>query len=184
MTPESLTTYNDAAKRYADARATLAVRVSVLEARIQKVHSLRLPGIRKALAEAKDAQAALAAVIEAAPADFEKPRTITLHGVKLGMQKAKGSIEWDDDEVLSRRIQLRHPDQYEILVKVTRKPIVKALNQLTTAELRKLGCSVTEAGDAPYIKAEDTALDKLISRLLKEGKGRTDADSTEEGEPS
>ena len=43
-----------------------------------------------------------------------------------------------------------------------------ALGDLLADELKKLGISVTEGGDAIFIKPVDSAVDKLVDALLKE----------------
>ena len=47
----------------------------------------------------------------------------------------------------------------DVLVATTERPAKDALAQLTAAELKKLGISVTDGGDAVFIKPADSAVD-------------------------
>lgn len=157
------------AKRYAAKRSDLADRVQAYEEALRRLQITWAPVIKERAAKAAEAQGELEAEIRGRPDLFIKPRTMTLHGIKLGFQKGKGVIDWADDEKLAERIEKNHPEQYDVLVKTTHKPIAKALAALSVADLRKLGCQVEETGDAVYIKAADTEIDKLVARLLDEG---------------
>ena len=158
------------AKAYAEARDVVAERVNAAEDEVRGVYRRKMPGIKLAHAAAADAQAKLAAAIQARPELFVKPRTITLHGIKLGFQKGKGKIEWADDEKVLAAIE-RHfsPISAEALIITIRKPSKEALAKLPANELRKLGCTIEEAGDMVFIKAADGELEKLVARILKEG---------------
>jgi hypothetical protein len=158
----------DLTRGYARARRELAERVTALEDEMLRVKRSRMRGIKNALAAAQDAQAHVRAAIEAAPELFIKPRTITIDGVKVGWMKAPGRIVWEDDEAVCRQIRKHFPDSADALIKITEKPIRAALNNLTVAELRKIGCTTDEAGDAIVIKPQDSEVDKLVDRLLKE----------------
>jgi hypothetical protein len=158
------------AKTYAAARAVVAERVGALEEESRAIHRRRLGGIKSALAVAADAQAALAGAVERRPELFAKPRTMTLHGIKLGYQKGKGKLKWADDEKVLAAIKRSYaPAIAAKLIVTTERPAKEALALLPAAELRKLGCEITEAGDFVIIKAADTEVDKLVEKILKEG---------------
>ena len=161
--------FEDFTKRYADTRQLVAERVESLESETQSIYRRRLPGIRKAIAAAQEARNALEREIDARRDCFVKPRSIVLHGIRLGLQKGKGSIDWDDDAALIQRIEKQCPEKYDALVKVTSKPLKKALEQLSTAELKKLGCRVKNSGDLVLIKPIDSDLEKLLKRIPEEG---------------
>ena len=166
---DTLTALDGLSGDYAKAQATLADRVSALEAVIATVYRRRLPAIRTALAAAVDAQAALAGVIGQHPHLFEQPRTMTLHGVKFGFRKSTGSIEWDDDAQVIKLIRKHLPDQADVLIHTEEAPVVAAINELDVKTLRMIGCTVEEAGDAVFVKTTDSELRRLLKRILKEG---------------
>lgn len=160
-------------KKYAEARALVAERASLIEAEIADVLRRKLPGMRAALATAADHQAKLVAAVDENRALFVKPRTMTLHGIKFGLAKGKGAIEWTvEDHVLAERIEKMFKGEdklLEQLIKTTKKPIAKALKELEAAELAKLGVTVEATGDYVFVKAADTEADALVKKLLTEG---------------
>lgn len=156
------------AKLYADARENLAGIVANLNAGIEALKRQAMPDIKRAIARAATHHDSLRALIEACPELFAKPRSRTLHGIKLGFQKGKGKIEFDDPDQVVRLIKKYFPDQADVLIVTAEKPAKDALNQLTAAELKKLGINVVEGGDAVFIKPADSAVDKLVDALLKE----------------
>lgn len=157
-------------RAFARLRDSLQERISELDAELAAVRRRRLRGIRSALARAQDAQGRLEALIKANPDSFVKPRTITIEGIKVGLAKGKGQISWDNEEQVIKLIDRHFPDLVDTLVKVTRKPVKTAIANLTTAELKKLGCRVEESGDQVVIKPQDSELDKLVNRLLDESR--------------
>lgn len=156
------------AKLYADARENLASIVADLNAGIEALKRQAMPDIKRAIARAATHHDSLRALIEACPGLFAKPRSRTLHGIKLGFQKGKGKIEFDDPDKVVSLIKKYFPDQADVLIVTAEKPAKDALNQLTAAELKKLGINVVEGGDAVFIKPADSAVDKLVDALLKE----------------
>lgn len=156
------------AKLYADARESLAAIVSDLNAGIEAMKRKAMPEIKRAIGRASTHHDQLRAMIENAPELFAKPKSRTLAGIKLGYQKGKGKIEWDDPDQVVRLIKKHFPDQADVLIATTEKPVKDALNGLSAAELKKLGISVVEGGEAIFIKPADSAVDKLVDALLKE----------------
>ncbi len=55
-----------------------------------------------------------------------------------------------------------------MLIATSERPAKEALANLTAAELKKLGISVTDGGDAVFIKPADSAVDKMVDALLKD----------------
>ncbi|HDH00341.1 MAG TPA: hypothetical protein ENG80_00835 [Nitrospirae bacterium] len=155
-------------KDYAEAREILSQRVQGLEEEVNALKRKALPYIRKSAEAAARRKSLLDAAIEGAPELFVNPRTVTIHSIKVGMQKGKGKIEWDDDAQVVKLIRKHFPEQSDVLVKTTDKPVKKALAQLTVAELKKLGIEVEETGDQVVIKSMDSEIDKLVNALLKD----------------
>ncbi len=154
------------AKSYADARTTLKERVQSLRDEIDGAKRRKLPGIQSAVANAKAQEEALATVLRAAPDLFVSPRSITAHGIKVGWGKAKGKIAWADTNTVVERIGKFFKDRFDVLVKTTRKPIRKALGQLSVDELKRIGCTVTADADDILIKPTDGDIEKLVAQLL------------------
>ncbi len=156
------------AKNYADWRAKLCAQVTELELEIEQARRTHLPEIKRIVAGAAGAKAHLAAAVEETPEQFVKPRTVVMHGIKVGFQKGKGKIEFDDPEKVVKLIRKHYPEQFDLLVKTTEKPVKKALGALTAEDLKKLGITVESTGDVVIIEAADSEVDKLVAALLKE----------------
>lgn len=156
------------ARKYADARDHLAGIVAALNDSIEALKRDHMKRLKKAVADAADHHDALKTLIEQAPELFVRPRTVVLHGIKLGYQKGKGKIEWDDPDQVVRLIKKYFPEQADVLIATSEKPAREALNGLTAAELKKLGISISEGGDAVFIKPADSAVDKMVDALLKD----------------
>lgn len=163
------------AKTYALARASVAERASSLDRIVRTVTARKIPGIKSALALAADAQANLVATVKVHPELFVKPRTMTLHGVKVGYAKGSGKIDWDDDDAVLKRIdKLRESkalteEQYDAIVYTERKLSSDGLRALDPKLLSRLGVTLENTGDMVVVKSADTAVDKLVKKILKEG---------------
>ena len=155
------------AKSLRAARDVLAERATALQDEIDRATQRKLPGLRSAVASVAQADANLKDAIAAQPALFQKPRSVVLHGLKLGFQKGKGKIDWEDDAQVVKLIRRHLPDQLDVLVKTTEKPVKSALANLTVAELKKIGVSVEETGDVVFVADSTAGVDKLVKALLK-----------------
>lgn len=165
-----MTTLADLERRtlaLADARDTITTIVSELNDGIDALKRDRMPALKAAVRKAAEQHDKLKALIEEHPALFTKPRSVVFHGLKIGFRKGTGGIEFDDDEQVVKLIRKHYPEQFDVLVKTTEKPIKSALGALTAAELKKLGVRVEDTGDVAFIKPTDSAVDKLVNQLLK-----------------
>lgn len=160
------------AKRYKAHRDVLESRVQALEDDVAAAHRRKLPGIKSALATAIEAKDALNDEIERNRDLFTKPKTMTLHGTRFGLMKGKGKLEWDDDAEIVNRIEKQLPDEADVLIKTTKKPNRAGLQDLDAKALRRLGITVEDTGEIPFIKAIDGDATRMVKRLLKESTGR------------
>ncbi|HXF66231.1 MAG TPA: host-nuclease inhibitor Gam family protein [Burkholderiales bacterium] len=172
----TLTDIETATRRYADARAKLAERVTELEDEVRALKRARLPAIRRALAEAQARRDELQALVADAPELFERPKTVIFHGIRVGYQKGRGSITWEDDAKVCALIRRHFPDQADQLIKVIERPLKTALAQLSTADLKRLGVQVVETGEEIVIRPVDGELDRMIERLLDQGEDGNEVD--------
>lgn len=167
------------ARAFAEARARLAETVRDTEAAMAAVKIRRLPVIRRRLAEAAEAEAALLADVEAGRALFSKPKSRTLHDIRVGWAKAKGKVAFADAGAVVKSIRRHLADRFDELVKVKETPIKTALASLSVAELKKIGATVTDTADAPFVTPTDSAIDKIVDALLDAA--RDDAGDGEDG---
>lgn len=171
-----LETINKRAEVFAQARGLLAERVGALNDGINALRRDHMAAIRRALARAAEAESALRALVLEHPECFAKPRTQVLAGIKLGYQKGKGALSFDDADAVVARIKKHLPDQVDVLVRTKETPVKEALAQLAAADLKKIGVTVSEAGDQVVVRPVDSEVDKLVDALLKEAAGESEVE--------
>lgn len=164
----AIDTISKRAEVYATTRTLLAEKVSALNDGIAALRKDHIPAIKRAVARAAEAEAALRALVDANPECFTKPRTQVFSGVKVGFQKGKGAISFDDADAVVARIKKHLPDQADVLIKQKETPVKDALANLSAAELKRIGVTVSEAGDQVVVKPVDSEVDKLVDALLKD----------------
>lgn len=166
MTKPTMENIEKAAKLYSEKRAVLHESVTALEADIAALKRARLPAIRRQVAAASSAESILRVAIAESPEVFQKPKTRVLHGIKVGFAKAKGKITFADAETVVKLIRKHFPGQADNLIQTKETPFKPGLNQMTAAELKKIGVTVKETTDEVVVSSTDSETDKLISALL------------------
>ncbi|MES9873124.1 MAG: hypothetical protein ABW146_08430 [Candidatus Sedimenticola sp. 6PFRAG7] len=172
----TLTDIERTAKHYANKRQILRERLDAYEDELRKIKLRHYKGIRAAQIAASQAEDRLHIAIESAPELFQKPKTHNLNGIRCGYQRSKGKIETTAKTCDLIRKHL--PDQADVLIKSTEAPISKALDQLSAAELKKIGAKVIPGKDRIHIKATDSDLDKLVDALMKEAREQGELQET------
>jgi hypothetical protein len=155
------------AEAFAQARMLLADKVGALHDGIAALRKDHIPAIKRAVTKAAEAEAALRGLVEANPDLFARPKTQIFSGVKVGFAKGKGSISFDDPDAVVARIRKVMPEQADVLIKTVETPNKAAMGELSASELKRIGCSLTEAGEQVVVKPVDSEVDKLVTALLK-----------------
>ncbi len=155
-------------KEFSESRERLSTLVRSLEDEINAAKRRRLPSIKQSVKAVMERHSILKAALEEGRELFMKPKTMIFHGVKVGFQKAKGKISWADDDQVVKLIKKHLPDQADVLIKTTEKPIKNALENLPAADLKRIGVTVEETSDQVVIKSTDSEIDKFVDALLKE----------------
>lgn len=154
------------ARKAAEARAELKDLVGHLDEEtraLREIYRKRLIKLTEAAAQAQDA---LLEQVAAAPKLFEKPRSVILHGLKCGWAKGKDELVIEDADKTLALIQKHLPDQMDTLIRITMTPVKTALATLPVNDLKKIGVTVIDTGDAPFVKSMDSEIDKLVSALM------------------
>lgn len=149
---------------YADKCDILASRIQALKDDQEALRRKHITGIISASRSAKDSHARLKLRIAEHPHSFVKPRTHVFSGVRVGFKKAVGTLSFPDNII--DLINKKTPDQADVLIKTTCKPVAKALGNLDASTLKKLGVTITDAGDEIVIKATDSAVEKMVSSIM------------------
>ncbi len=164
----TLTEIEKLAKELSDARNLLREGMAQIEEEMAAVKKRYLPAIRRSVEKAAGWHQRLHSAVSESPEFFQKPKTVIFHGIRLGYMKSKGEIVWEDTDQVVKLIKKHFPDQAETLIQVTEKPLKTALAQLSVADLKKIGVTVSDTSDEVVIKPTDSEIDKLINALLKD----------------
>jgi len=156
-------------RHYAKRHDALTYIVRELDNEIKRIQNRYMKEIAKRASATKEARAELAAALEQAKPLFARPRTQVFDGVKVGFQKGKGKIVCADETKTVQLIYKHLPEHAATLVRQIESPVMDALNQLPVAELKRIGCTVTEASDCVVIAPAKSDVDKLVKSMLKEG---------------
>lgn len=165
----TMTDIHKLAEKLAAVRDALAGVAMAHEDDISAVRNKYAARIRSLTAQFRAAAGNLSTAVAESHALFERPRSIVAHGIKCGWQKGKGKITWADDARVCALIRRWHPDQADVLIRTTETPVAGALNELPSADLRKLGVEIDGTEDAPFVKLADTEIAKTINALLRQG---------------
>lgn len=152
---------------YAATRASLDLAVKQLNAEIEAAKRRRLPRIKALVAKAVETKEVLMAGIKENPDLFKTPKTRIFSNIRVGFQKQKGELSWANEGRVLFLIKTHFEEMKDALIKTTEKPIKSALQNLTVADLKKLGVELKNDKDVPIIKPMDSEIEKLVDALLK-----------------
>ncbi len=165
------TTLNDLEKFagiYARDHQTLCELVAELNAEVDRVKARHLARLRTAVLFAQTSKAVLHTAVAESAALFHRPRTQIFHGIKIGFAKGKGRLEIADEETTLAKIRHHYGSEAATYLRTSITPNKESLAQLTAAELKKIGVTLTDTGDTVVIKPVNSDVDKAVASLLKE----------------
>jgi len=162
-------------RKYRAKYDVLAERCQTLNEEVEALKRRRLQGIKNAVAKAGDARSELEQAVALAPHLFEKPKTMVIAGIRVGYTKQKGRIVFDDPAQVVKLIRKHLPDQFENLVSVKETPLKGGLQQLSGAELKRIGVQIEADVDQVVVKSTDTEVDKLVNALISEAENYQEA---------
>ncbi|MEW5745253.1 MAG: host-nuclease inhibitor Gam family protein [Nitrospirota bacterium] len=157
-----------AAKRYHEAEEALAEAIRAMQDAVDKITRHHLPVIKRKFERAGAAYAELHSGISASPELFRKPRSRVFHGVTVGIKKEKGRVIIADEEATVKLIERHLKHQVDILLKITKKPVKKALQGLSGADLKKIGVTIDQDTDNVYIALVASEVEKMIQAFREE----------------
>lgn len=161
-------------REFSKARAELVSIATDLRDELEAAKRRHLKRLKRAVTDVAAAQSLLTHAIDAAPDLFDKPRSVVLHGIKVGLQKSQDTLDWTDAKRVAELVNEHLPDQRDVLIEVTYKPVVAALKQLDGETLTRIGVRHTPGKDSVLIKPVDGGVDKLVAALLKGVENETD----------
>lgn len=149
-----------------EARAVLRAAADELKARVDAIRAEALDGLRAATRNFREATANLAELVKAHPDAFVKPKSRAAHGWKFGWRKKPGKIEVKDEPSTIALIRKHLPDQAELLIARKECVVKAALDQLSGANLKRIGVVVTEDTDQPFCTPIGDDIDQMVDTLL------------------
>jgi hypothetical protein len=162
-------THRELTLRAQDQESDIAAAVAPITARHR-------PGIDAAAEEKAAAHEHLMALIQSSPQLFKRPRSLTVDGVKAGYRKETDSLDWDDEQVVIRRIQAMLPDQVDLLIRTQTSLVADALPQLDAPVLRQIGVRQVSGSDQAFVSIGDSDVDKLVKAILADAARRQGED--------
>ena len=147
---------------------TLVDRCQKLNDELEATKRRKLEGIKNAAARANEAKSELEQAVACAPHLFQKPKTMVIAGIRIGVKKEKGRIIVADPQSTIKLIRKHLPDLFDQLVSTRETPLKSGLQQLTGAELKKIGVELEADTDAVVVRSTDSDVDKIVNALLDE----------------
>tara|TARA_R110002096_G_scaffold172484_9_gene346210 strand:+ start:682 stop:1206 length:525 start_codon:yes stop_codon:yes gene_type:complete len=150
---------------YANKRKALKALINNYHDDISKLKDKHVDAIQAALKDVEQLNKSLTKTINRNRALFEKPKTRRANGIRFGVKKEKGKLIIEDEEKTIALIKKHCADSKQTLIATVEKPIKSALQQLSTAMVKRLGIKVEDDVDAVFIKSADSDIDKLIDAI-------------------
>lgn len=167
-TATDLTTIEKGALKVRKEHDELAALANELEERVTAANRELMPKIRRALEKLQNSSAELLAEVEVSKHLFQAPKTQIFHGVKVGWPKSRGGLEIVDPErTIERAEKLLTPEQYKMVVKVTKELRKKALGTIPADVLKKLGVNVRDSGECAMVSITEGDVMEYVRALLK-----------------
>ena len=155
------------ARQYADAQIDLDNLTNKLKVVIDAAVRERWQELKRATTRAAERYEALYAAVCEAKSAFDKPKTRILHGIRVGYRKAQDSVQVLDSDNTCALIKKLLPEQQDVLISTSERPVMSALEQLEDDQLKRIGCRRVPGKDEPVAQLAATDLDKIISMLMK-----------------
>lgn len=167
----------EGARELAAARRTLEQELQRAEVRLSKVRLESVDRLRDAAKAVRTEEAALLMLVERAAPLFKRPQSIEIDGVRVGWRKGKGRLELPPKEDLIKKItDVLTAAQKKSVLKVKTSVLKGPLAKLPGEILKKLGVSVTGAGQEPFVTYPATDTEKLIDWWLNPSASSAEAD--------
>lgn len=156
------------AERLAAKRRELVAAATDMEIEVLAVRKRHMPALRKLALDVKAMMTALEGMVGLAASLFEKPKSRTVADIQFGFRKGRGKLALDDEVKVIARIRRLLPDQADTLIQTKESVVKAALENLDGDTLKKLGVSITGAGNRAFVAPKDADTDELIALALGE----------------
>lgn len=175
-TPPAIAAIDPLARQYMDAQMALDQLTNELKVAVDAIVRKHWPDLRRATTRAAERYEALRAEVAESEAAFDKPKTRILHGVRVGFRKTPDSVQVLNDDNTCALIRKLMPDQVDVLIASSERPVMAAIEQLEDDQLKKIGCKRVTGKDEAVAKLAATDLDKVVAALMKGAIEKAEAD--------
>lgn len=155
------------AKRLAEVNSNLMAEAEELTEALDDIKKQYVPSMLSMAKRVAKLRKELEIEVDAHPEFFKKPKSRVINAVKFGLRKKTGSLSWsDDDDIIVARIRKQHPENADILISVKESPSKDGLAKLSGEDLKKLGVTITDDSDVPFVKLDDGDGYKIAGELV------------------
>lgn len=161
-----------AARLFAAAHSKLAGAVRFVEDAMRRLKRENRPDLLAACKEFEKSGDRLKELLERHRELFDDPKTLMIDGVRVGWRKQKGKLEfaYDADETVARIKKFFGETVADRYIRTKEVPDKKALEKLSASDLKKIGVSIVDDGEAPVMEIVEGEVEKALAALLKEEK--------------
>ena len=168
MAIAKLTELETAAKEFSAASKILRNIKEELDTEIDAVKAKYSASFAEASKNAGEAYQMLLTLVESSEELFLDKKSMSINNVKFGYRKKAGTINIDNETFTIDRLRELFPKDADKYLSTKISISKKALNNLTAAELKKVGVNVIQDSSEAFVKLTDDEVQKLIDALVKE----------------
>lgn len=168
MATAKLTELETAAKEFSAASKILRNIKEELDTEIDAVKAKYSTAFAEASKNAGEAYQMLLTLVESSEELFSDKKSMSINNVKFGYRKKAGTINIDNETFTIDRLRELFPKDADKYLSTKISISKKALNNLTAAELKKVGVNVIQDSSEAFVKLTDDEVQKLIDALVKE----------------
>lgn len=168
MATVKLNELETAAKEFSAASKILRNIKEELDTEIDAVKAKYSTAFAEASKNAGEAYQMLLTLVEGSEELFSDKKSMSINNVKFGYRKKAGTINIDNETFTIDRLQELFPKDADKYLSKKISISKKALNNLTAAELKKIGVNVIQDSSEAFVKLTDDEVQKLIDALVKE----------------
>ena len=131
---------------------------------IRRATKRHLTLLEKAVADKMEHEDELLELIEENASLFKKPKSRTIHEVQLGFRKQKGKLKIANEEKTIEKIKQHFKNEYlPTYIKTEEKALKNALEKLPGNLLKRLGVTLEDDTDKPFIKIKSNQVDDILN---------------------
>lgn len=154
------------AERADEARTTLRNATAELKLQIDAIRADAIEGLRVAVRQFRERAHNLAELVKSHPEVFVRPKSRCVHGWKFGYRKKPGRIDVKDEAKTMDLIRKHLPELADLLIAKRESVAKDALNQLSVQQLKRIGVSVIDDSDQPFLTPVGDDVAALVDTLL------------------